>query len=89
MSNKNKLVGQVARRGLIPRGEADVAFQAFIAIVKDALWRGDRVILQGLGVFKVVKAADRMGRNPKTGEPMLIPAHRRVKFSPSKEVKVL
>ena len=87
--SKKRIVGELARRGLIPRGEADVAFQAFVAIVHEALGRGDRVILQGLGVLKVVNAADRMGRNPKTGEPCLIPAHRRVRFLPCKEVKVL
>jgi DNA-binding protein HU-beta len=44
---------------------------------------GKRVIVPNFGTFKIVTSKARMGRNPKTGEPVNIPAKRRVHFKPN------
>ena len=49
-----------------------------------AVKRGEEVTLPGLGKLKPVVRPARQGRNPKTGEPVAIPAKRTAKFSPSK-----
>ncbi len=46
----------------------------------EQLKAGRSVPLQGVGTFKPVDKPERMGRNPKTGETMPIPAHRAVQF---------
>jgi len=46
-----------------------------------------RFALAGLGTFEVVKRAKRKGRNPRTGEPVTIKAHKAVRFRPSKTLK--
>lgn len=51
-----------------------------------ALKRGDAVSIRGFGTFKVVKREAKRGRNPRTGEPIEIPAHEVVKFTPSKSL---
>ena len=51
-----------------------------------ALKQGDSIRLPGIGTFKVVERAARMGRNPRTGEQISIPARRQVKFTASKSL---
>jgi DNA-binding protein HU-beta len=51
--------------------------------VAAVLARGDVAVLPELGKLKPVTRAARQGRNPKTGEPVAIPAKRTAKFSPS------
>ena len=62
-----------------------------VAAVLDALAKGikkDKLVqLIGFGSFKVTERAARMGRNPKTGEPMKIKKSRTVKFTPSSALK--
>jgi DNA-binding protein HU-beta len=45
------------------------------------------VVLVGFGTFQVVKRAARSGRNPRTGEPLKIPAKKVVKFAPGKKLE--
>ena len=61
----------------------NVIFDEIVA----ALSRGERVELRGFGAFTVKHRAARMGRNPKTGEPMHINASKSVGFSPSAALK--
>jgi len=46
-----------------------------------------RFALAGLGVFEVVKRANRKGRNPRTGEEMTVKAHKAVRYRPAKALK--
>jgi DNA-binding protein HU-beta len=46
-------------------------------------------VLSGLGTFEVVKRAKRQARNPRTGEPVAIKAHKAVKFRVAKSLKDL
>ena len=56
-------------------------------VVKDALVNGDKVALTGFGTFEVAERAARKGRNPKTGEEILIPASKAPKFKAGKALK--
>lgn len=60
---------------------------AVIEGISNALTSGDNVMLKGFGAFKVRETKARVGRNPKTGEAVQIPAGRKVSFSVSKELK--
>jgi DNA-binding protein HU-beta len=63
-----------------------VTQSVFDAIVK-AVQNGDSVRIYGFGIFSVTNRAARKGRNPRTGEPLDIPASSHLKFSPSKATK--
>ena len=52
-----------------------------------ALKKGDRVALIGFGTFSISQRKARNGRNPQTGEPIKIPARRKVAFTPAKTFK--
>jgi DNA-binding protein HU-beta len=66
---------------------AERAFDAFCDIISEAVADSGDVRLSGVGSFHVAERAQRSGRNPQTGEPITIPAHKVVKFSTSKQLK--
>ena len=59
----------------------------FFSEIADSLIRGEEVKISGLGTFKILCKKERMGRNPKTGEPAVISARRVVSFRPSTEFR--
>ena len=63
--------------------------KALLEVVRDALARGDSVRLPGLGSLNVRMSAPRVGRNPRTGERIEIPATGRVRFSQSPQMRSL
>lgn len=60
------------------------AADALFATLAEALRRGERIEIRGFGTFSVTETKARNGRNPRTGQPVKIPAGRRVRFKPSK-----
>ena len=58
-----------------------------VGLVTKHLKKGDRIRIGGLGILVVRKRADRMGRNPATGEAIKIKASRKVAFRAAKELK--
>lgn len=60
---------------------ADI-FNSSLELIKQALCRDGRVRLSNFGTFNVVEHAAHAGRNPRTGEPIEIPAHNVVHFKP-------
>jgi DNA-binding protein HU-beta len=55
----------------------------FFEAIAGALQKGDEVRIHGFGNFKIQQRAARMGRNPRTGEAVRVPARKVVRFSPS------
>ena len=55
--------------------------------ITSALMRGDRVELRGFGAFSVRERQSRLGRNPRTGEKVNVPAKRTPFFKMGKELK--
>lgn len=55
--------------------------------ITDAISNGERLRIDGVGTFNIIDKPARMARNPKTGEPVRVPAKKVVKFSPAKTLK--
>lgn len=87
--NKQDLIKDIAERGEFTKADAEAALKAVQGAIAAALVNGDKITLPGFGTFKVVETAARTGRNPKTGEPVEIPAKRKVKFNPTQALKDL
>ena len=68
------------------RGERSLQ-SAFLSQVEKALCAGDKVQLTGFGSFEVKERAERTGRNPKTNEPIVIPAGKMPVFKAGKVLK--
>lgn len=60
---------------------------AFLNAVKRAIANGDHIEIRGFGTFKVRERRTRMARNPRTGEPVRVPARTVPVFKPSKLFK--
>lgn len=80
--NKTDIITEVANVTCAEQ-EAKDAVNEFIDTVKNALERGERVTISDFGSFSVVVRKAKKGRNPATGEEMIIPPKKRVKFTPS------
>ncbi len=87
--NKAQLIEAIAKETGLPKKDAEAALNAFIGTVQKSLKKGEPVQLIGFGTFTVVKRGRRKGRNPKTGEPMVIPARKVPKFNPGQALKDL
>lgn len=72
--NKGDLIVAIANQAGFTQKDADDAYKAFVAVVTDALKRGEDVALAGFGTFKVKAKEARKGINPKTKEQIDIPA---------------
>jgi DNA-binding protein HU-beta len=84
---KEELIAKMSASAGITKVAAGTALEAFTAAVSASLKRGQRVSLVNFGTFSVSKRKARTGRNPRTGEPLKIPAARVPKFSAGKELK--
>jgi DNA-binding protein HU-beta len=85
--NKNDLVGAVAEKAEITKGQAAEAVDAVFDAIAGSLKKGDEVRLVGFGTFSVSKRKATTGRNPATGAEIKIPASNQAKFKPGKGLK--
>lgn len=85
--NQSDLIAQIAEVAGVKKSEAEHVLKTAAAITHEALASGDEVVFPGLGKFTVSERAERTGRNPQSGESMIIPAKRLPKFNASKALK--
>jgi DNA-binding protein HU-beta len=85
--NKAELVGSIAEFAELSKADSGRALEAFVAVVKKALKKGDTVALIGFGTFSVRKRAARVGRNPRTGDNIKIKASKTPTFKAGKGFK--
>lgn len=86
--NKSDFITQVQEKvGIASKKEATQAVDAVLDTLSGLLEKGDSVTFPGFGSFKVTQRAARESRNPRTGEPLKIPATRVVKFQSGKTLK--
>lgn len=82
--NKNELVAAVADRCGMSKADVSKAIDATLDTITDALKQNDDVRLVGFGTYSVSSRSATEGRNPRTGEPIKIPARKMAKFKPGK-----
>ncbi|MGK7890196.1 MAG: HU family DNA-binding protein [Leptolyngbyaceae cyanobacterium] len=72
--NKGELVDKIAENANVTKKEADAVLSAALEAIMEAVSSKDKVTLVGFGSFEPRERKAREGRNPKTGEAMMIPA---------------
>lgn len=72
--NRSTLSSQVAKKANITKTQANQVINIALWSIKIALKKGERVQLVGFGSFWVKQRKARMGRNPRTGQPLQIKA---------------
>jgi len=85
--NKQDLVNAVADSSGLSKADAGKAVDATIDAITGTLKKGGDCRLVGFGTFSVAQRKASTGRNPRTGEPMQIPASKQPKFKAGKALK--
>jgi integration host factor subunit alpha len=81
---KADLVQQVNKNHeTLTKTQAIEAVESFLRIAKNSLINGNNLLLSGFGKFNVKEKNARNGRNPQTGDKLILEARRVVTFSPS------
>jgi integration host factor subunit beta len=86
---KADLVEKVTALGDLTRRDGEVIVETIFGSVIGALQSGDKIEIRGFGSFRIRQRNPRIGRNPKTGERVDVPAKRVPYFKPSKELRDL
>ncbi len=86
---KADLIEQVAQLVEVTRKDSEVIVETIFDSVVRALRAGDKIEIRGFGSFRTRKRQGRIGRNPKTGDRVEVPAKTIPYFKPSKELKDL
>src|SRR5713101_8700561 len=86
---KAELIEEVSRVVEMTRKDSEVIVEAIFDSVVRALRGNDKIEIRGFGSFRTRQRQPRVGRNPKTGARVDVPAKRIPYFKPSKELKDL
>jgi integration host factor subunit beta len=86
---KADLVEDVAKAAELTKKDAERLVEIVFESIIETLNKGEKIELRGFGSFRVRERGARRGRNPKTGDPVSIPAKRVPYFKPGKELKEL
>ena len=85
--NKAELINAATEKSGLSKKDTEIAVNAAIEVITEALKDGDKVQLVGFGAFEVKARAERIGRNPKTKEQIKIPASKVPVFKAGKALK--
>ena len=85
--NKSEIIAIVADRVNLTRKDAENAIDAFLDVICEGLAIGDKVVVSGFGTFEVRNRVARSGRNPRTGEEIIIPGQKSPAFKAGKLLK--
>lgn len=84
---KADLVEIVAKEAEMTKKDVEQLVEIIFDSIVSTLNKGEKIELRGFGSFRVRERNARKGRNPKTGEPVDIPAKRVAYFKPGKDLK--
>lgn len=84
---KAEIVAKVAQEVKVSKAAAAQALTVITDSIAQAMKKGDKVTLVGFGTFSVSERKARVGRNPRTGKEIKIPARKAPKFSAGAALK--
>jgi integration host factor subunit beta len=84
---KADLIEEVLKVTELPRKESETIVETIFDSIILAIQKGEKIEIRGFGSFRTRQRRGRVGRNPKTGEKVEVPAKRIPFFKPSKELK--
>src|ERR671922_2095616 len=86
---KADLIDEVSRVVELTRKDSEVIVETIFGSIVRSLHTGDKIEIRGFGSFRTRQRKPRIGRNPKTGDKVEVPAKKIPFFKPSKELKDL
>lgn len=86
---KADLIEEVSKLAELTRKDSEVIVETIFDSIVRSLRVGDKIEIRGFGSFRTRQRKPRVGRNPKTGDRVEVPAKKIPFFKPSKELKDL
>lgn len=85
---RSDLVDELAARFTqLAHRDAELAVKTMLDAMSDAMVRGHRIEIRGFGSFSINRRPPRVGRNPRSGETVMIPEKRAPHFKPGKALR--
>ena len=84
---KARLIDAIADANGCEKKCSSELIETMLEIIKRTLEQGEDVLVSGFGKFRVKHKRERRGRNPETGDDMMLPARRVVKFKCSGKLR--
>ena len=84
---KHEIITDVSRRTKRPRAQTAEVVKEILGSISRALSEGTEVKLRGFGTFSVAEKALAMGKNPRTGADLVVPARLMPVFKPASALK--
>ncbi len=84
---KQDIVSEVVNRTGLSKTKAKIAVEAVFETMKRSMEQGQRIELRGFGVFNIRPRRTGIGRNPRTGEEVIIPPGKAIRFKPGKDLQ--
>ena len=84
---KSQIVDRIAEKNGFTKNQSTEAVETILELIKSTLASGDDVLISGFGKFCVKDKRERKGRNPSTGEDMVLPPRRVVTFKCSRKLR--
>ena len=86
---KSEVIERIAGKQLhLPVKDVELSIKQILALMSDSLANGERIEIRGFGSFSLHYRAPRIGRNPKTGEPVSLSGKHVPHFKPGKDLKL-
>ena len=85
--NKTELIAAVAEKSGLSKKDADKAVNAMLDTIVETLTLDEKVQIVGFGTFEVRSRSERQGRDPRTNNPITIPASKSPAFKAGKAFK--
>lgn len=86
---KKELVEKVSKKVGLTKRTSENTVNAVFGLIREAMMKGDKVVVTGFGTFKVRKRASRVGRNPQSGSSITIAGHKLPGFTAGKTLRRL
>ena len=85
--NKTELIAAVAEKSGLSKKDADNAVNSMLDVIVETLSKEEKVQLVGFGTFEVRSRSERQGRDPRTNNPITIPASKSPAFKAGRGFK--
>lgn len=82
--NKAELIDALAKKAGLNKQKAKEVLESYVEIVTDCLVQNEEIVLAGFGTLATRPQTQRLARNPKTGEPVMIQPRITARFKPGK-----
>jgi len=82
--NKSDIITILSKSEDFSEEKSKEIFEFILDAIRDGLINDDKVLISGFGSFEIKIRKPKKGRNPKTGEELIIPSKKVIKFKPGK-----